>query len=130
MSDFLTNDGQAFASVEAARAHIAERCAQRDGFYICFVQEVRALEGGTWQHFEDFAVPGDHAAKFNAADADAPFCVYNPVTGESTYLQGKATVLTEMKQILATHARHTEMTRIYQKVDDPESTPSFVEVQA
>ena len=130
MSEFLTTDGQSFPTLGAAQAHATERCAQRDGFYICFVQEVRALEGGTWQHFEDFAVPGDHAVKFASAPETAWFCIYNPLTGENTYHQDKSAVLAEVEKILGTHAVATGLTRIYQNTHEEGSLWPYVEVQA
>jgi hypothetical protein len=130
MSEFLTTDGQGFSSLGQAQANVAQRCAQRDGFHLCFVQEVRQLDGGVWQHFENFSEPSSHAAKFEEAAEDAVFCVYNPLTGENAYCQGKEETLTLVESILAAHAVATGLTTIYQNTHEADSLWPYAEVQA
>lgn len=130
MSEFLTTDGQGFSSLEQAQANVAQRCAQRDGFHLCFVQEVCQLEAGIWQHFVSFPEPSSHAAKFEEAAEDADFCVYNPLTGANTYCHGKAEVLTLVESILAAHAVATGLTKIFQNTHDAEAIWPYAEVQA
>jgi hypothetical protein len=135
MSSFLTLDGKSFASLEEAQANVQAMCAEVDKFHAFYVQVVNRLPEGHWQHLEKFDTPSEHAAKFDAAADDAWFCVYDPLGGESQYVQGKVAVLALLETGLPTYLTHLGKTKIFQHTgavntkDDSAFWP-YVEVQA
>jgi hypothetical protein len=135
MSSFLTTDGKTFSSLEEAQANVQAMCDEIDKFHVFYVQEVALLPEGYWQHFEKFATLGEHTTKFDAAAEDAWFCVYDPLGGESQYVQGKAAVLALLETGLPTYLTHLGKTKIFQhtgavNTNDESAFWPYVEVQA
>jgi hypothetical protein len=135
MSSFLTTDGKAFASLEAAQANVQAMCNEINKFHVFYVQEVKLLPEDHWQHFEKFESPSEHATKFDAAANDAWFCVYDPLSGESQYVQGKAAVLALLGIKFPTYLTYLGKTKIFQhtgavNTNDDSAFWPYVEVQA
>lgn len=135
MSSFLTLDEKSFSSLEEAQANVQAVCAEVDKFHAFYVQEVSLLPEGHWQHSERFETPSEHATKFDAAAENAWFCVYDPLSGESQYVQGKAAVLALLEIGFPTYLTYLGKTKIFQHTgavntsDDSAFWP-YVEVQA
>jgi hypothetical protein len=113
MSSFLTLDGNSFSSLEEAQANVQSMCNEIDKFHVFHIQEVRLLPENHWQHFESFSTPDEHATKFYAAADDAWFCVYDPLNGESQYVQGKTEVLGLLEIGFPTYLTHIGKTKIF-----------------
>lgn len=128
MADFLTTDGQSFDTLAAAQAHVLARKNAIDGFHLCFVQEVRQLNGA-WVHSESFASPQEHEAKFQAAADDALFCVYGPLSGNNVYCNGKEETLALVNAIVEEYATATGVTKIFRNTHEEGVIWPFVEVQ-
>ena len=135
MSSFLTTDGKSFSSLEEAQANVQAMCAEVDKFHAFYIQEVGLLPEGHWQHFSKFETPSEHAIKFQAAADDAWFCVYDPLSGESRYEQGKAAVLELLEIGLPAYLTHLGKTKIFKhtgavNTDDDSGFWPYVEIQA
>lgn len=135
MSSFLTTDGKSFSSLEEAQANVLAMCAEVDKFHAFYVQEVKLLPEGHWQHFEKFETPSDHATKFYAAADAAWFCVYDPLSGESSYVQGKSATAAILDTGFPVYLTHLGKTRIFQhtgevSANDDSGFWPYVEIQA
>jgi len=135
MNSFLTTDGKSFTSLEDAQANVSAMCAEVNKFHAFYVQEVKLLPEGHWQHFERFETPSEHAIKFDAAADAAWFCTYNPLTGENKYVQGKANTLAILDGGFSAYLTHLGKTKIFQhtgavNTNDESAFWPYVEVQA
>lgn len=135
MSLFLTTDGKSFSSLEEAQTNVLAMCAEVDKFHAFYVQEVKLLPEGHWQHFSKFETPSEHATKFHAAAEDAWFCVYDPLSGESSYVQGKAATAAMLDVGFPVYLTHLGKTRIFQHTgevpaDDDSGFWPYIEIQA
>ena len=135
MAEFITADGQTFDTLSKAQTHVLAKKHNIDGFHLCFVQEVRPIPDGGWEHFSDFATPQEHTTKFQEAAEDAIFCVYNPGTGENVYCYGKEATSALVATIVEEYAVATNVTKIFQhtgavNTNDESVFWPYVEVQA
>lgn len=135
MSSFLTTDSKSFASLEEAQANVQAMCAEIDKFHVFYVQEVNRLPEGHWQHLEKFDTPSEHATKFQAAADDAWFCIYDPLGGESQYVQGKAATLAMLDTGLPAYLTHLGKTKIFKhtgavNTNDASAFWPYEEIQA